>query len=82
MILTFLIASFVSSIHENENTIIKKFNLFLCRSMNPVPIIDKTIDVIILVFIQIPAHIDQLTLLKMGIFNQEVLVTRVSVEQQ
>ncbi|XP_072016573.1 sialidase-2-like isoform X2 [Amphiura filiformis] len=46
------------------------------RSMNPVPIVDKTMDIIILVFIQIPAHIDQVTLMKNGVYNQLVLVTR------
>ena len=47
--------------------------------MNPVPIVDKSLDIIILVFIQIPAYIDQKTLLKNGVYNQQVLVTRVSV---
>ena len=46
--------------------------------MNPVPIVDKTIDIVILVFIQIPDHLDQFTLLNQGIYNQQVLVTRVS----
>ncbi|XP_072165661.1 sialidase-2-like [Diadema setosum] len=46
------------------------------RAMNPVPIVDKTLDAIILVFTLIPAWVGQWKLVREGIYNQQLMVTR------
>ncbi|XP_071943238.1 sialidase-2-like [Antedon mediterranea] len=46
------------------------------RTMNPVPIVDKELDMLLMVFIAIPSHISQWKLMRDGLYQQAVLVTR------
>ncbi|XP_033101708.1 sialidase-3-like [Anneissia japonica] len=46
------------------------------RTMNPVPIVHEELDMLLLVFIAIPSHISQWRLMKDGLYQQAVLVTR------
>ena len=50
--------------------------------MNPTPIVDNEIEAIVLVFIAIPAQLDQWTMVRQGIIQQQVMVTRVSSGMQ
>ncbi|XP_041452757.1 LOW QUALITY PROTEIN: sialidase-4-like [Lytechinus variegatus] len=46
------------------------------RAMNPVPIVDKVLDVILLVYHLIPTWVSQWKLIRDGVFKQLVMVTR------
>ncbi|XP_038044128.1 sialidase-3-like isoform X1 [Patiria miniata] len=46
------------------------------RVMNPCPIVDKDLEAIVLVFIAIPAHLSQWTMVEDGFIQQQVMVTR------
>ena len=45
--------------------------------MNPTAIVDREIEAIVLVFIAIPANLDQWDMIKEGRVQQQVMVTRV-----
>ncbi|XP_022111379.1 sialidase-2-like isoform X2 [Acanthaster planci] len=46
------------------------------RLMNPCPIVDRDLEAIVVVFIAIPAHLNQWTMVEMGFIQQQVMVTR------
>ncbi|PIK55341.1 putative sialidase-4 [Apostichopus japonicus] len=51
-------------------------SLFDYRLMNPNPIIEKELNIIVVVFIGIPAWLDQFDLVRKGIYNQKVFMVK------